>query len=289
MTVFSDRRNILTFTSPFTLEFLPLQGSKGFLVVHDKERKSVYTSDGTKLFTGTFDRIQAGAPGYFVIQKRDRMKKDRKGLISSNGKEILPAEYDAIGGPVDGVVSLLKDKKFGQFHLAGKSLIKAEYDKNLQPYSRNVFTALKGGKLGLIDAKNKPYTKFEFDAIHYWQDSIALVSQNKSWQLLNFHTGRPAQSAFSEIRFLRDDREEKICRVRQGNSYGVISNKRGLMIPIKFTDLVNVGSPANPVFFTEKHVEEASLFVVIYYDQSGKLIRREVYEHDEYERIYCPN
>jgi hypothetical protein len=61
------------------------------------------------------------------------------------------------------------------------------------------------------------------------------------------------------------------------------------MIPIKFTDLVNVGSPANPVFFTEKHVEEASLFVVIYYDQSGKLIRREVYEHDEYERIYCPN
>jgi hypothetical protein len=37
-------------------------------------------------------------------------------------------------------------------------------------------------------------------------------------------------------------------------------------------------------------VEEASVFVVIYYDRNGKFLRREVYqEADDYEKIYCPD
>jgi hypothetical protein len=60
-----------------------------------------------------------------------------------------------------------------------------------------------------------------------------------------------------------------------------------VIIPVKFSDLVNVGSAEVPLYFTEKHVEEASLFVVIYYDHAGKILRREVYEQDDYERIYC--
>jgi hypothetical protein len=59
------------------------------------------------------------------------------------------------------------------------------------------------------------------------------------------------------------------------------------MIPISFSDIINVGSKENPFYFTEKHVEEASIFVVIYYDSNGKMVRKEVYEQDEYEKIYC--
>jgi hypothetical protein len=86
---------------------------------------------------------------------------------------------------------------------------------------------------------------------------------------------------------IRDDSGEKIYRIRQGNSYGVISNRAGTIIPVKFTDLVNVGSTQHPVYFTEKHVEEAALYVVIYYNAQGKFIMKEVYEQDDYERIYC--
>jgi hypothetical protein len=49
-----------------------------------------------------------------------------------------------------------------------------------------------------------------------------------------------------------------------------------------------VGSADEPLYFTEKHVSEASVFVVIYYDKNGKMLRREVYEEaDDYEKIYC--
>ena len=68
----------------------------------------------------------------------------------------------------------------------------------------------------------------------------------------------------------------------------MLSNKRGTVIPISFSDLVNLGPADEPIYFTEKHVTEASIFVVIYYDGNGKLIRREVYDDsEEYEKIYC--
>jgi hypothetical protein len=54
-----------------------------------------------------------------------------------------------------------------------------------------------------------------------------------------------------------------------------------------FSDIVNVGSSEIPLYFTEKHVEEASLFVVIYYTHQGVMLRKEVYEQEDYDKIYC--
>jgi len=48
-----------------------------------------------------------------------------------------------------------------------------------------------------------------------------------------------------------------------------------------------VGTAEKPLYFTEKNVEEAEIFVVIYYNDQGTMIRREIYESDEYDRIYC--
>jgi hypothetical protein len=287
VTVWTARNRLVREVQPVAFEFLPGQDSTGFLVISDQKRQTVYSSVGVRLFTGSFDRILAGGQDHFIIQKKDRQKKEKKGLINLQGKEILPAEYDAIVGPADGVMSLLKGRKFGQYDLHSKLLIKPEYDKNIQRYSRGIYCGIKDNKHGFIDAKNKPLTEFIFDEVIHWTDSIVLVRSGKIWTLLNFRSGKAVSQPFSEVKMIRDDAVEKIYRIRQGNSYGVISNRVGLIIPVRFTDLVNVGSPRHPVYFTEKHVEEASLYVVIYYDAHGKFIRKEVYEQDDYERIYC--
>jgi hypothetical protein len=185
------------------------------------------------------------------------------------------------------VLSLLKGRKFGQYDLRLKVLVKPEYDKNIQRYSKGIYFALKENKYGFVDTRNKPLTEFTYDQVIYWTDSVALVQSGKVWSLLNFRTGKVVVPSISDVDVIRDESSEKIYRIRQGNSFGVISNRAGLIIPVKFTDLVNVGSPRQPVYFTEKHVEEASLYVVIYYDARGKFIRKEVYEQDDYEQIYC--
>ena len=81
--------------------------------------------------------------------------------------------------------------------------------------------------------------------------------------------------------------EEKILIIHQENAYGVISNKHGVIIPATFSDIINIGSDEEPFYFTEKNVEEAGIYVVIYYNKGGKLLRRQVFEKAEYDEIYC--
>ena len=137
------------------------------------------------------------------------------------------------------------------------------------------------------DRNNKAVTPFEFTEVQAWSDSVALVRKNQQWLFFDIFSRRFLPQQMRDIRFIRNTDEERLAIVRGGDLYGVISNRKGTIIPINFSDIVNVGSPEEPLYFTEKHVEEALLFVVIYYDKNGRMLRKEVYEQDDYEKIYC--
>jgi hypothetical protein len=105
--------------------------------------------------------------------------------------------------------------------------------------------------------------------------------------LFNFIEKKVVADKIRDYKWLRDDTTEKIIIVHQENNYGVVSNRRGFILQPTYSDIVNLGTALQPFYFTEKHVEEASIYVVIYYDATGKLVRRQVYEVEDYERIYC--
>jgi hypothetical protein len=109
------------------------------------------------------------------------------------------------------------------------------------------------------------------------------------WVLMKITSQKIILDQIKMLKVVKDLPSEKIIIVQQGSNFGVISSTRGLILPLTFTDIVNVGSTNEPLYFTEKHVEEGHIFVVIYYDQDGHLLRREVYEPEEYDRIYCSN
>jgi hypothetical protein len=107
--------------------------------------------------------------------------------------------------------------------------------------------------------------------------------------LVDIETHAVLSDKIKDFKMVSDTDEEKVAIMHQENAYGVISNKRGVIIPPTFTDIINIGTREEPLYFTEKNVEEASIFVVIYYDENGKLIHRQAFDEDEYERIYCSN
>jgi hypothetical protein len=221
--------------------------------------------------------------GLFIVEKGGK-----KGLISIEGKLVLPISYDAIGTTDNGIVSVLKSMKFGLFDGIKKKLIKPEYDKNLSLYNANVISAYKNGFYGLITWDNKPLSKFEFNEIQYWNDSAAFVKQGSQWMIYEITTRNVLLDRIKKISVIADKPDKKLVIVQQGGNYGVLDSRKGTILPISFNDLKNVGSTDEPMYFTEKYVEEASIFVVIYYDDEGRMLRKEVYEHDEYEKIYCP-
>jgi hypothetical protein len=277
------------FTPTPGVELMPGKDSTAFLVVTESDKKTVFNTTGQKLFTLVCDQVAHAGGDLFVITRKDRSKKDRKGLVGKGGKLLLPAEFDAIGSVANGVVSLLKDKKFGLFEVAQQHQIKPAYDKNVNQYAPGYLTAFVNGKYGFIAWDNKPVGTFDFDEIRYWNDSVSWVRKSYQWMLYHIRKQKTEEAHVSNYSLVYDDAHEKIAIITQEGHYGVISSIRGEIIPSTLNRIVNVGSPDHPMYLTVKHVEEASIYVVIYYDHQGTLLRRQVYEEEDYDHIRCLN
>jgi hypothetical protein len=254
--------------------------------VQDKKLKNVFeATQNKKLFSLEFEDIECIGEGRFIVKQKNKKGQVKLGITASDGKVLLPFEYDIIV-PSGNYISLLKDHQFGLYDLAKKRLIKPVYERNVVPYSGRNYVAFKGA-YGIINESEEPVTPFEFDEIRYWNDTSAWVRKNYTWSVYSIKTQTAKLSRIRNFQYLVDTPEERIVRIQQDNHFGVISNVHGVVIPATFSEVINVGSAEKPLYFTDKRVEEAEIDVVIYYDHRGKLIRKQVYESNEYEKIYC--
>ena len=262
--------------------FVPGKDSTAFILIQEDRRKTLYDYHGKFLFTMDFDDVSYAGGGLFIVSR-----KDKKGLISRSGKVLLPVEFDAIGSVAGNMVSLLRNLKFGAYHVEKNKLIRPQYEKNVIIYNDDYLYTFQKGHYGFINWDNKPVTRFEFDEVRYWNDSAAVVKKNFNWLVYNISANKQLENDIKDIQYIIDTADEKLAIVKQHNSYGVVSSRQGFIIEPTFSNIVNVGTPDHPVYFTEKHVEEASIFVVIYYDSRGQMLYRQVYEEEDYEKILC--
>lgn len=262
--------------------FIPASDSSAFLVVSDGDKKTVYNGNGRKLFTGKYDHVQYAGAGIFIVGK-----KDKKGLVAHNGKELLPVDFDAIGGVNNNAISLLSKLKFGLYDIVHRRQIKPQYEKNLIHYNEKLLICYKGGQFGFVDWNNKPLGKFDFDEILYWNDTTAFIRKDFQWKLYSIYNEKIVIDHVKKFNEVSDTEEEKIYILNVENDYGIVSNKRGTILPFTFTGIKNIGPKDDPLYLTEKHVEEAAMYIVMYYDKNGTLIRKEIYEDKDYDKIYC--
>jgi tetratricopeptide (TPR) repeat protein len=282
LVVFFEPFNFIELSRTAKVNFLPGKDSLFFIVIEMGATKAVYSSKGHKLFTTDFDRVYYAGENYFAV-----IKNEKRGILSIQGKLVLPAEFDGIGNVYRGTLPVLKDKKFGMVELNQRKQIKPEYERNLVRYNARYLIASKGNAVGLIGWDNKPVLPFEYEEIRYWNDSTALVKKDFQWILYNFIEKKRLVDRIRDFKWILDSDTEKILIIRQDNHYGVIHNRKGFILPATYTEIVNLGSESQPLYFTEKYVEEASIYVVIYYDSNGRLLRRQVFEADDYDKIYC--
>jgi WG containing repeat len=276
-------RNIYLDFNKKTKDNLISKDSSVWIYIEEKNKKAVYDAlSGERLFAAEFDKIENPATNVFLISKANK-----KGLIDINGKVLLPIEYDAIIQSESGKFSLLKDKKFGLYDLASKKLIKPAYDRNVVQYNNHWLIAFKEGGWSFIQPDTKPANKFQYSEIKYWNDTTAWIKENFHWKLVEIKSGEILMDKIKDFSYVKKYAHEHVVIIHQDNYYGVISNRHGIIIPPTFTDIINLGDTETPLYFTEKHVEEADMHIVIYYDNNGKLLRKQAFESDEYERILC--
>lgn len=254
-----------------------------FLLVTSGTAKEVVSLSGERLFIAACEEISYAGGGVFIVTR-----KENKMLVNATGSSIPLPDFDAIGNATTSHVSVLLRKKFGLLDGYRNRTIKPAYDRNLIRYNDKLIVAWKDGAYGLIDWNDKPVTRFEFEEVRFWNDSVALVKKNFFWQLFRITDNSllPGRiKTYSE--FTSPHRGESIAIFEQDNYWGVMSNRNGTILEPTYTSIFNIGTPAEPFFFTEKYIEEAEIHVVIYYNVGGQLVRRGVFEEAEYSKIVC--
>jgi hypothetical protein len=273
----------LNFRSDAKLNFISSRDTIQFFFTETKGKKTVFRIyTGLKLFTTDFDAIESLTSDLFQITR-----KNRKYLMGKDGKLISPIDFDLIVKTNPHQLALLRQKKFGLYDLRNRKLLKPEFERNVETLGNDRFVVFRQGHMGIIDSQMKPLSEFEFEEIQPWNDSVVWVRKNLQWMLYEIGTRKVVMDKIKSYRLFRDDQEEKIAIIQKDAFYGVISSTRGTIIPTTFTDIINLGSEEEPFYFTEKNVEEAGIYVVIYYDRHGKLVRKQVFEEEDYDLIYC--
>ncbi len=282
--LFFDSVQMLLKKDIVSIELLTANKASAYLKITDGKRKktSYINSNGFELLSGEFDEVTPIGKEYLIVSKRGK-----KGLIYKDGSQLLAPKYDAIANYNNGYLSFLDNKKFGLINGNLKTNIDAAYERNLVPYNDTLVMAFKDNKYGLVYNNGTLASDFQFDEIQYWNDSLALVKTNFQWKFLAIAQNTLSEIGFKSIQETANQKGERIIIALADTGYGVFGNRRGEIISPTFNDIINLGTKENPIYFTEKHVEEAEFYVVIYYNAAGELIMKSAYEAADYTLLYC--
>lgn len=264
--------NTGTHTRDSVLEYAVIRNPGNF--------KMLYDSYGKQIVSGQYNEISMTGP-YFVLERNGK-----KGLADSTGKILLQINYDGIGNYDNGFMATLRNQKFGLYDPVKGIDIKPQYDIGLRPYNDSLFIASKNGRLGIIDMKNEEVLPFQFDQVNFWNDSLALVKTDNQWAVYNLLTRKADLDGISSLKYVSDDINKQAI-ISKGAQYGVISNQNIELLPPTYDDILNLGTSEQPIYFAEKRVKEADLFVVIYYNGDGEIIHKQTFSEEDYEHIYC--
>ncbi len=253
--------------------------STPFLVLSSNKTKQVLNSEGNLVFEGIYESVFHLNDSTFVIRQ-----KGKEGVIDQKKRVILQMEYDHIEGHGNLVV-LLKKNLIGCLDLERNVFIPSLYQSRILKFG-NYYEVSKEGKKGLITEKNKVVCPIRYDELLQWNDSTFWVRQGQNWSLVKLD-GAPVIQQVSDITPWDADPALGLYKFLQEGVYGIISRKNGIVLTPQYNDILNLGSPSNPIYFAEQHLKTAEFFVVTYFNSAGNPFKSQAFRSDEYDKIYC--
>ncbi len=280
--VFLSATRAIDLPADSKIKFIASRDSVQYFYTENRNKRTVfYLSDGEQKFTTDLDLVES-IGNHFVVTKAGK-----KGVLNAQGKVVVPVEMEALVLNPEGQLSLLKNRKFGLYDFTLGELIRPEFERNLVPLNTTYLIAFREGKYGIVGLDMKPVTAFEYDEVVPWHEDQIWVKQNRQWMLVDFKTQEILMDKVRAFNWIRKSNSENLLRIQRENFYGIISSTKGIIIPPTFHEVINLGTSDQPFYFTEKQVEEAGIYVVIYYNAEGKLVRRQALEEEEYEKLVC--
>lgn len=127
-----------------------------------------------------YDDAWPFADGYSIVMKKFGNQK-KYGIVSINGKEVVPCSFEQISGPFRGPVSYFVIKGeagYGAYDVKGKEIIPCEY-QSIGKEGKVFITVEKDGKKGFVDASGKLVIPCQFDDVRPFNSEVATAVEMK--------------------------------------------------------------------------------------------------------------
>ena len=127
-------------------------------------------SSGKSILLCDYDRIDEFSEGLVLLVKEKKF-----GFADMQGNIVIPIKFDysselsAANGFQNGFAKIEQNKKRGLLNKSGKIYIPCEYD-DIRNFSEELCAVKRGGKWGYIDRNNKQKINFQFD--YAWDFSV---------------------------------------------------------------------------------------------------------------------
>jgi len=252
-----------------------------FMLSNAKKLRKIYNQWGKEFLSSTYNEVTALDPNMLRLQKRNTA------LVDSLGVFLLNFVYDGVGSNENGYLSILDAGKVGIINPAKKLLIKPSYTKLIEPYSDTVLVASQANYKGFINKQNEELSAFDFDEVKYWNDTVALVRIEEEWIFHDIGREKALYEGMLDYNVLRKTNEGALIKVTKESGTGLYHTTKGEVIEPTFDDIKVLGSEKDPIFFSLKIVEEADLYVVIYYNKNGNKLFTQSLSREDYFKIAC--
>ncbi|MBK6265087.1 WG repeat-containing protein [Marivirga sp. S37H4] len=250
-------------------------------IINDKGYHKIYNGYGKLIHEGSQLNIGVLTSGLLQITR------DNKRLLLDSAGVKLVENLDAIGNLQEGLIPLLKNKKFGALIVSNQKLIPYISVAKIQPFLKDsIFIYRKDGLSGLINAEGKEILTNEFNTIEYVNDSMAIVSKDDDLKLINIYTKEVIINGIVDIeKVVFKLKSYYILRINSG--YGLIDQLGETLIPFIFNSLEAYFTKEEIIWMAERSISEIDYQVLAYFDQNGTLLFREGLTNEEYLKTVC--
>jgi len=256
------------------MRFVEISNEKGYF--------KLYNGFGRKIKEGERLDINILTPQLIQIHQNKN-----KQLIDSAGNEIKIDKADAFGALENGLIPILKNKKFGALIVDSLKIIPAHSESKLGVFLKDSLYVFKKDNLfGVSDVSGEILLNADFESIEFFNDSTALVEEGGAIGILNIYQNEYLLEDIDTWKKVVFE-DEKYFLVRKEAGYGVINQLGEEIIPFIFNALTVHFSKEKLYWLAERRLSEINYIVIAYFDKNGRVLFKEGLNFDDYLETAC--
>jgi hypothetical protein len=251
-------------------------------IVNKNGYKKIYNGFGRKIDEG--ENLKVDALTAKILQLTSNGSKT---LVDSAGTKLKIEKVDAFGSMQDGLIPILRNKKFGAYQINSQRIIPFKSDVKLQVFvPDSLFIFQKDGKYGIMDCSGKQIVENYYESITYLNDSLAFVEKENENILINIGTKEQLLEGIKIIEKINFQKQDYFL-LRLATGYGIVNSEAQELVPFIFNAIEPIKWNNQLMWKAERRISEMDYQVVAYFNSKGALLFREGFTNEEYFKTSC--